>query len=179
MNKAAPRRYDPRETDGKVTAQWKRSLVDIGDFEIYDYKSGLPCEQETAWSVKCRELDLLLEALNADEITRQAEEHRQLSMMDQPELFDLLKRPWNRATKEDWEEWGDDATRIAQYEWWTCVLYENDTIKLYDAKRKTLEGQWTCTVVEGSGTGALAPGAARRAAEAERAAWAAAAGGAD
>lgn len=46
-----PRRYDPRDGDGKVTAHWTGCESGVR-FEIYDYRTGVPAERNTEWSFR-------------------------------------------------------------------------------------------------------------------------------
>ena len=183
------RRVDPDVGDGKVKVQWRGSRVDVGSFEVYDYRSDLPVEQNTVWSVRATDVGQLVKDLNEDDVARIAEIDRSQEMEELPDLHEMLGARWSKATQRDWAEYGDHATRVARVRWWILVAYSCDgidTICTYDARSLELVRRVDLVDMYGKGGGPwpggrpqYAPGEAARRDAAERAAWAAAAGAAD
>jgi hypothetical protein len=183
------RRVDPAVGDGKVKIQWRGSRVDVGSFDVYDYRSDLPVEQNLVWSVRATDVGQLVKDLNDPELVEKAEDEREMEMEALPELAEMLTVQWRRAGEAEWREYGDCATRVARYRWWILVAYSTDgkdAICAYDARTLELVHRVDLVTVYGPGaTGwpgaapSYAPGEQARRDAAERAAWAAAAGAAD
>jgi hypothetical protein len=177
------RRVDPDDGDGKVKIQWRGSRVDVGSFDVYDYRSDLPVEQNLVWSIRATDVKRLVEMLNDEDLVSRAEANRESDMEDLPDLHQMLGAEWKNATQADWTEYGDDATRVARVRWWILVAYSvdgKDAICAYDARSLELLHRADLVTVYGqSGTGwpggrpTYAPGEQARLDAAERAEWAA------
>lgn len=183
------RRVDPAVGDGKVKIQWRGSRVDVGSFDVYDYRSDLPVEQNLVWSVRATDVGQLVKDLNEQETVDDGDMIREMEMEELPDLHQMLGAQWKNATQADWVEYGDHATRVARVRWWILVAYSvdgKDAICAYDARTLELVHRVDLVTVYGPGaTGwpgaapSYAPGEEQRRAAAERADWAAAAGAAD